>query len=65
MDGEGKPLPDAILVPKGTTARGLAFQVHTDLGEGFVRAVDAKSGRVIGAEHELICGDVVSILAKT
>ena len=65
VDGEGKPLPDAILVPKGTTARGLAFQVHTDLGEGFVRAVDAKSGRVIGAEHELICGDVVSILAKT
>ncbi len=65
VDGEGKPLPDAILVPQGTTARGLAFQVHTDLGEGFVRAVDAKSGRVIGAEHELIYGDVVSIHAKT
>ena len=64
MDGEGKPLPDAILIPQGTTARGLAFQVHSDLGEGFVRAVDAKSGRVIGAEHELISGDVVSILAK-
>ena len=64
VDGEGKPLPDAILIPQGTTARGLAFQVHSDLGEGFVRAVDAKSGRVIGAEHELISGDVVSILAK-
>ena len=65
VDGEGRPLPDAILVPQGTTARGLAFQVHTDLGKGFVRAVDAKSGRVIGAEHELIYGDVVSISAKT
>jgi ribosome-interacting GTPase 1 len=49
----------------GTTAKGLAFEVHSDLGEGFVRAIDARSGRVIGAEHELVDGDVVSIQAKT
>jgi Predicted GTPase, probable translation factor len=39
--------------------------VHSDLGEGFVRAIDARTGRVIGADHELSDGDVVSILAKT
>ena len=65
LDGDGKTLPDAILVPTGTTAKGLAYQVHSDLGEGFVRAIDARSGRVIGAEHELSDGDVVSIQAKT
>jgi ribosome-binding ATPase YchF (GTP1/OBG family) len=65
VDGDGKSLPDAILVPAGTTAKGLAYQVHSDLGEGFVRAIDARTGRVIGADHELSDGDVVSILAKT
>ena len=65
VDGDGKSLPDAILVPAGTTAKGLAYQVHTDLGEGFVRAIDARTGRVIGADHELSDGEVVSILAKT
>ena len=64
VDGDGKALPDAILIPKGTSAKGLAFHVHSDLGEGFVRAIDGKSGRVIGAEHELSNGDVVSIQAK-
>jgi len=64
IDGDGKLLPDAILVPSGTTAKELAFHVHSDLGEGFVRAIDARSGRVIGADHELTDGDVVSIQAK-
>lgn len=65
VDGEGNSLPDAILVPRGTTAKGLAYSVHSDLGDGFIRAVDARSGRVIGADHELSDGDVVSIQAKT
>ncbi|MBR79305.1 MAG: redox-regulated ATPase YchF [Euryarchaeota archaeon] len=65
VDGDGKALPDAVLVPTGTTAKGLAYHVHSDLGDGFVRAIDAKSGRIIGAEHELSDGDVVSIQAKT
>jgi ribosome-binding ATPase YchF (GTP1/OBG family) len=58
-------LPDALLVPEGTTAKGLAYAVHTDLGDGFIRAVDARSSRVIGAEHEIQNGDVISIYAKT
>ncbi|MCH2428024.1 MAG: 50S ribosome-binding GTPase [Candidatus Thalassarchaeum sp.] len=64
VDGEGNALPDAILVPRGSTAKGLAYSVHSDLGDGFVRAIDARTGRVIGAEHELIDGDVVSIQSK-
>jgi ribosome-binding ATPase YchF (GTP1/OBG family) len=64
-DGDGRVLPDALLIARGTTAKGLAYAVHTDLGDGFIRAVDARSGRVIGAEHELAADDVVKIVAKT
>ena len=64
VDGDGNILPDAILVPEGSTAKGLAYAVHSDLGDGFIRATDAKSGRVIGAEYEIQNGDVISIHAK-
>ena len=65
VDGEGNALPDAILVPRGTTAKGLAYSVHSDLGDGFIRALDARSGKIIGADYKLSDGDVVSIQAKT
>ena len=64
VDGEGNILPDAILVPEGTTAKGLAYAVHSDLGDGFIRAVDARSSRVIGADYEIKNGDVIRIHAK-
>jgi len=64
VDGDGNILPDAILVSEGTTAKGLAYAVHSDLGDGFIRATDAKNGRVIGADYEIQNGDVISINAK-
>ena len=65
VDGEGNILPDAILIPEGTTAKRLAYEVHSDLGEGFIRAVDARNSRVIGADYEVQDGDIISIYAKT
>ena len=65
VDGEGNVLPDVILIPEETTAKGLAYAVHTDLGDGFIRATDARSGRVIGADHEVQNGDVIRIHAKS
>ncbi|MFH1100886.1 MAG: redox-regulated ATPase YchF [Methanobacteriota archaeon] len=62
-DKQGRILPDAYLVPEGTNARDLAFKVHTDLGKHFIRAIDARTQRVIGADHPLKNGDVVSIIA--
>jgi ribosome-binding ATPase YchF (GTP1/OBG family) len=62
-DKDGNVLPDAYLVPAGTTSKDLAFKVHTDLGEGFIRAIDARTKRVIGADHELKAGDVVKIVS--
>ena len=65
VDGDGRILPDALLISSGTTAKGLAYAVHTDLGDGFIRATDARSGRIIGSDHELSDNDVIKIHAKT
>jgi len=63
-DKQGRVLPDAYLVPEGITAKDLAFKVHTDLGKNFIRAIDARTHRVIGADHPLKNNDVVSIVAN-
>ena len=62
-DHNGRVLPDARLVPKGTTARELAFIVHTELGETFIHAVDAKSKIKRGEDHVLQDKDVMSIVS--
>lgn len=59
----GDVLPDAHLVKRGSTARDVAYKVHTELGDHFIRAVDARSKRVIGADHVMQHGDVVRIVA--
>ena len=63
-DGKGRVLPDAHIVPIGTTARQLAYRVHTDLGENFIRAIDARTHRALGAEHPLEPNAVVRIVAR-
>ncbi|HEX2065704.1 MAG TPA: YchF-related putative GTPase, partial [Candidatus Thermoplasmatota archaeon] len=63
-DKEGRVLPDCHLVAPGTTARQLAYRVHTDLGDHFIRAIDCRTRRAIGADHALKAGDVVKIVAK-
>ena len=63
-DKQGRVLPDAYLMRKGSNARDLAFKVHTDLGDNFIRAVDGKTHMVIGHDHVLKPGDVIKIVAK-
>jgi ribosome-binding ATPase len=58
-------LPDAFLIPNGSTAKDLAYKVHTDIGDHFIRAIDARTKRVIGADHKLKDGDVISIIADS
>jgi len=62
-DHEGRVLPDAYVVPKGTTARELAYMIHTELGETFIYAIDAKNKRRIGENYVLKDGDVISIVS--
>jgi len=65
VDGDGRVLPDAFVVPSGIQAKALASRVHTDLGEGFIRGVDGRTRRIVGADHELVDGDVLKIHAKS
>ena len=62
-DGQGRTLPDAHLLPRGATPEDLAYAVHSDIGEGYLHAVDAREQRRIGDDHELSEGDVVKIVS--
>ncbi len=62
-DKQNRILPDAYLVKKGSTAHDLAYIVHTDIGDNFIRAIDARTQRVIGSDHTLKDGDVIRIVA--
>jgi hypothetical protein len=62
-DHNGRVLPDAYLVPYGTTARQLAYIIHTELGEGFIYAVEAREKKRVGEDYVLKDRDVVSIVS--
>jgi len=62
-DHKGNVLPDAYVVPYGTTARQLAYIVHTELGEGFIYAIEAREKKRIGENHVLKDRDVISIIS--
>jgi ribosome-binding ATPase YchF (GTP1/OBG family) len=62
-DHNGRVLPDAYLVPYGTTARQLAYIIHTELGEGFIYAVEAREKKRVGEDYVLKDRDVLSIVS--
>jgi len=62
-DHNGRVLPDAYLVPYGTTARQLAYIIHTELGESFIYAVEARERKRVGEDYILKDRDVVSIVS--
>ncbi len=61
-DKDGNILPDVFLVPNGTTMKGFAFKVHTQLGEKFITGIDARTKMRLAADHVLKNKDVVSIV---
>jgi ribosome-binding ATPase YchF (GTP1/OBG family) len=63
-DKKGKVLPDAHLVPAGTTLREFAYRVHTEIGEKFTGGLDIQRKK-LGADHVLRDGDIVEILLKS
>lgn len=62
-DHYGRVLPEARLVSSGTTARELAYMIHTELGESFIYAVDARTKKRLGEDYRLKDGDVISIVS--
>ncbi len=62
-DHYGNILPDAYLVPRGTTVKELAYMIHTDLGRTFLYAINAKTKERIGEDYVLRDNDVIKIVA--
>lgn len=62
-DHKGNVLPDAYLVPYGTTARQLAYMIHTELGDNFIYAIQAREKKRIGENHVLQDREVISIVS--
>jgi ribosome-binding ATPase len=63
-DTKGRVLPDAFLVPAGTPVRAVAYRVHTDLGEHFIRAIDGRTHRALAADHPVDSGAIIRIVAR-
>jgi ribosome-binding ATPase YchF (GTP1/OBG family) len=63
-DHGGKVLPDAFLVRRGSTAKDFAYKVHTDLGDNFIRGINARTKRIVGHDYVIQDGDVISIISR-
>ncbi len=62
-DHSGNILPDALLVPRGSTLKDLALRIHTELGERLLYGVNARSGMRLSDSYVLNDRDVVSIVS--
>lgn len=63
-DQKGNVLPDAILVPKGAVPKELAYMVHSDIGDHFMHAVDARRNMRVSSDYELENNDIISIITN-
>ena len=63
-DHFGNALPDAVLLRKGSTAFDLAAKIHTDLAQGFICAVNARTRMRVGKEYMLKNGDVIKVVSS-
>ena len=60
-DHKGRVLPDAYLVPYGTTAKQFAATIHSDLAAGFLYATEVRSKMRVADDYVLKDRDVISI----
>jgi hypothetical protein len=62
-DHSGRVLPDVYLIPLGTTARQFAYLIHSELGESFIHAINARDKKRIGEDAILQNQDVISVVS--
>ncbi len=63
-DKDGNILPGCFLISEDSTALEFAYKIHKDIGDGFIRAIDMKTKRVISRESKLKHLDVIEIITK-
>ena len=62
-DHSGNILPDAYLVPNGTTLKELALKIHTEIGEQMLYGINARNGMRLSDSYILKTQDIVSIVS--
>ena len=63
-DKDGNILPDCFLLPNGSTALDFAYSLHTDIGDNFIKAIDARTGKAVGKDYVLKPRDALEIATK-
>ncbi|MDG6899339.1 MAG: redox-regulated ATPase YchF [Nitrososphaerota archaeon] len=63
-DKDGRVLPDAFVMRGGSTALDLARTVHSDLADGFLYAVDARTGKRLAGDYLLQNRDILKIVSS-
>ncbi len=63
-DSKGRVLPDCFLLPSGSTALDFAYFLHTDFGNNFIRAIDARTKKILGREYKLKNRDAMEIVSS-
>jgi ribosome-binding ATPase YchF (GTP1/OBG family) len=62
-DHTGNVLPDAFLLPKGSTLKDLAMKIHSQLAERILYGINARNGMRISETYQLQDRDVVKIVS--
>ena len=61
-DSKGRVLPDCFLLPPNSTALDFAYFLHTDFGKNFIRAIDARTKKILGKDYQLKNRDALEII---
>lgn len=61
-DSKGNILPDCFLLPPNSTALDFAYFLHTDFGKNFIRAIDARTKKILGKDYKLKNRDALEIV---
>ncbi len=63
-DSKGNILPDCFLLPPESTALDFAYTIHTDLGKNFIKAIDARTKKILGKDYKLRNRDALEIVTR-
>jgi ribosome-binding ATPase YchF (GTP1/OBG family) len=63
-DSKGNILPDCFLMKPGSTALDFARTIHSDLAKGFIKAIDVRTKRALGADYVLKHRDIIEIMSR-
>ena len=58
----GEVLPDCYLLAPGSTAEDFAYALHSDIGDGFLHAIDCRTNRQVGSAYEVENRDVLEVI---